>query len=147
MESSEISGWLPDVNVWLSLCSDRHEHHKAAVEWLAGVREPMYFCRVTQMALLRLLTNPNVMGTDILTPADAIGVYRELRADERVRYADEPADAERLSLSMMTSPVAKGSVWIDAWLAAFALSHRSRLVSFDAGMRRWPTLQPEVLGR
>jgi 5-methylcytosine-specific restriction protein B len=81
----------------------------------------------------------------LLTPADAIGVYRELRADERVRYADEPANAERLWLSMMTSPVAKGSVWTDAWLAAFALTHRSRLVSFDAGMRRWPTLQPEVL--
>jgi hypothetical protein len=49
------------------------------LDWLAAVREPLYFCRVTQMALLRLLTNPKVMGTDILTPQDAIGVYRELR--------------------------------------------------------------------
>jgi uncharacterized protein len=145
MESSEISGWLPDVNVWLSLCSDRHVHHGVARDWLAAVREPVYFCRVTQMALLRLLTNPKVMGTDILTPQDAIGVYRELRGDERVRYADEPSDAERLWLSMMTDPVARGSVWTDAWLAAFALAHRLRLVSFDAGMRRWPALQPEVL--
>ena len=108
MESLEISGWLPDVNVWLSLCSDRHEHHGVALNWLAAVLEPLYFCRVTQMALLRLLTNPKVMGTDILTPQDAIGVYRELRGDERVRYADEPSDAERLWLSMMTDPVARG---------------------------------------
>jgi len=44
MESSEISGWLPDVNVWLSLCSDRHEHHGVASNGLAAIREPVYFC-------------------------------------------------------------------------------------------------------
>jgi hypothetical protein len=43
MESSASSGWLPDVNVWLSLCSDRHEHHAAAVVWLETVRAPLIF--------------------------------------------------------------------------------------------------------
>jgi predicted nucleic acid-binding protein len=105
MESSEVSGWLPDVNVWLALCSD------------------------------------------ILTPQDAICVYRELRSDERVRSAHEPPDLERLWFSLMAIPSANGGVWTDAWLAAFALTHGSRLVSFDAGMRRWAELQPEVLGR
>jgi len=108
MESSEISGWLPDVNVWLSLCPDCHEHRGAALNWLAAIRAPVYFCRVTQMSLLRLLTNPRVMGTDILTPRDAIGVCRELRGDERLRDADEPSDAERPWLSMMTDPRGPG---------------------------------------
>ena len=94
MESSEISGWLPDVNVWLSLCYDRHEHHQQAVNWLETVRIPVYFCRVTQMSLLRLLTNPRVVSSDILTPQDAIGVYRELRSDERVRYTHGPANIQ-----------------------------------------------------
>jgi toxin-antitoxin system PIN domain toxin len=145
MESSEISGWLPDVNVWLSLCYDRHEHHQAAVDWLEAVRTPVYFCRVTQMSLLRLLTNQRVMGPDVLTPQDAIGVYRELRSDERVRYAHEPTDIETFWFSLMTVSSANGSVWTDAWLAAFALADRSKLVSFDAGMRRWAELHPEVL--
>jgi predicted nucleic acid-binding protein len=78
MAFSETNGWLPDVNVWLALCSDRHEHHGKATDWLEAVRTPVYFCRVTQMALLRLLTNPKVMETDILTPQNAIGVYKEL---------------------------------------------------------------------
>ena len=147
MESSEIRGWLPDVNVWLSLCSDRHEHHQTAVDWWNAVAIPVYFCRATQMSLLRLLTNPRVMGPDILAPEDAIGVYQALRSDERVRYADEPSDVEKSWFSLMTVPSANGSVWTDAWLAAFALAHGSRLVSFDAGMKRWPSLQPEVLGR
>jgi hypothetical protein len=33
MESWETNSWLPDVNVWLSLCPDSHEHHQAAVKW------------------------------------------------------------------------------------------------------------------
>jgi toxin-antitoxin system PIN domain toxin len=146
MQSSETNGWLPDVNVWLALCSDRHEHHSAAVCWLASVSESVFFCRVTQMALLRLLTNPKVMAEDLLTPEDAIAVYREFLADERVRFADEPSEAETTWLSLMSVPVAKGSVWTDAWLAAFALTQRVKLVSFDAGMRRWAELQPELLG-
>lgn len=99
------------------------------------------------MALLRLLTNSKVMGPDILPPKDAIGVYRELRMDERVRYAHEPANVEGLWLSMMTAGSASGSVWTDAWLAAFALTHRLKLVSFDLGMRRWEDLDLQVLGR
>ena len=101
--------------------------------------------RVTQMALLRLLTNSRVMGEDLRTPEQAISVYRELRSDERVQYAGEPADAESIWLSFMITPVANGSVWTDAWLAAFSLAHGSRLVSFDAGMQRWAMLHPEVL--
>lgn len=145
MTSLDERGWLPDVNVWLALCFDRHEDHAASKRWLEIVRTPVYFCRVTQMGLLRLLTNPQVMGTELLTPAGAISIYKDVRADERVRYAHEPSDTERLWLSLMTIPSAKGSVWTDAWLAAFAISHRSRLVSFDKGMRRWTSLEPEIL--
>ena len=142
MASSETNGWLPDVNVWLALCSDRHEHYHIAVAWLEAVQTSVYFCRVTQMALLRLLTNPKVMASDTLTPQSAVGVYKELRLDERVRYADEPVDIEDLWLSLMTVPSANGKCLTDAWLAAFALSNGSKLVTFDAGMRRWAALQP-----
>jgi predicted nucleic acid-binding protein len=83
MESSAISSsWLPDVNFWLALCSDRHEHHHVAAAWLDSARAPLCFCRMTQMALLRLLSNPKVMGSDVLTPQEAIGIYHELRADK-----------------------------------------------------------------
>ena len=75
------------------------------------------------MSLLRLLTNSKVMAAeDLLTP-------------------------ESVWLALMTVPAARGSVWTDAWLAAFALTQRIKLVSFDSGMRRWAELQPEVLSR
>jgi len=77
---------LPDVNVWIAAASDRHEHHAAARQWFDSASAPVCFCRLTQMAFLRLLTNLKVMGEDILSPAEAIAVYRQLFSDERVRF-------------------------------------------------------------
>ena len=54
---------LPDVNVWIALAAEGHIHHVPAREWFAAQPDAsVAFCRITQMGLLRLLTNPNVMG-------------------------------------------------------------------------------------
>lgn len=145
MTSSADAVCLPDVNVWIAAVSDRHEHHATARQWFDSASAPICFCRVTQMAFLRLLTNPKVMGEDILSPAEAIVVYRQLLADERVRFAPEPPNIEKLWLSLMSMGVASGSTWTDAYLAAFAVEADSRLISFDRGMRRRPGLALELL--
>lgn len=136
---------LPDVNVWIAAASDRHEHHVTARQWFDSASAPICFCRVTQMAFLRLLTNRKVMGEDMLRPAEAITVYRQLLADERVRFEPEPPNIESAWVSLMSMSAASGSTWTDAYLAAFALEAGSRLISFDRGMRRWPGLALELL--
>jgi toxin-antitoxin system PIN domain toxin len=136
---------LPDVNVWIAAVSDRHEHHAAARHWFDSAAAPVCFCRVTQMAFLRLPTNPKVMSEDILSPAEATVAYRQLLADERVRFEPEPPNIERTWLSLMSMSAARGSTWTDAYLAAFAVEAHSRLISFDRGMRRWPGLALELL--
>jgi toxin-antitoxin system PIN domain toxin len=145
MSSPADGGWLPDVNVWVALSSDRHEHHALAVRWLERIPGPVFFCRVTQMSLLRLLTNSKVMGEDILTPAAAVATYHQWLSDDRVRFAPEPGGAEDLWLSMMSGRVESGATWTDAWLAAFAIELQLTLVSFDSGMRRWMHPQTEIL--
>jgi len=97
------------------------------------------------MSLLRLLTNRKVIGLDVLTPESAVTVYRELLADNRVTFAAEPMDVEHRWLSMMRMPAASGAAWTDSWLAAFAIELGAKLVSFDAGMGRWPALSSELL--
>jgi predicted nucleic acid-binding protein len=97
------------------------------------------------MAFRRLLTNPKVMNEDVLSPAQAIQVYRELLSDERVRFEAEPLDVETAWFSLMGIPTASGSTWTDGYLAAFALEAKFRLVTFDRGMRRWPALALELL--
>ncbi len=110
-------GWLPDVNVWI----------------------------VTQMAFLRLLTNRKVMGEDVQSPFEALTVYADFRADERVRFTAEPDDLEKTWLLLMNVPTASGNAWTDAYLVAFAQEAHLRLPTFDAGMRRWSSMAIQIL--
>lgn len=73
---------LADVNVWLATLVESHPHHAAARRWwredvLADGRRPV-FCRVTQLGLLRLLTNEQVMGPNRRSLAAAWRDYLEL---------------------------------------------------------------------
>jgi len=145
MKSSAETGSLADVNVWIAIASDRHEHHNAARQWFDSCIAPVVFCRIAQMAFLRLLTNRKVMGDDTLNPKHAVAVYRRLANDERVSFASEPPNTEDAWISLMSMRRASGSTWTDAYLAAFAMTAGLRLVTFDKGMIRWPALALEVL--
>ena len=132
---------LTDVNVWIALAAERHEHHPAARDWFGSLdEEEAVFCRVTQMSFLRLLTSPAVMREDVLNPQDAWERYKHLRRDWRVTFAAEPAGIEQNWIDLMTAAKSVRS-WTDAYLAAFALGHGYTLVSFDRGFCRWKTLR------
>ena len=51
----------------------RHVHHRIAAPWLDQQTDDLLLCRVTQMSLLRLLSNPAIMGDDGAAPAVAHG--------------------------------------------------------------------------
>ena len=91
---TKSTGCLPDVNVWLALASRRHAHASRAAKWMDSLSRTACFCRVTQAALLRLLTNPAVMGAEVLDASRAWGVYDEIRSDSRVEFAPEPVGLE-----------------------------------------------------
>ena len=55
---------LLDVNGWLAAVWARHRHHATAKQWVDNEEDDLAFCRVTEMSLLRLVTNPAVLGTD-----------------------------------------------------------------------------------
>ena len=130
MPTSKI--FLPDVNVWLALASHRHMHSRICSEWLDSLPSgPVVFCRVSQMGLLRLLTNESVMRSDVLSSKDAWRVYRTILADERISFAPEPfaLEAEWKKRTAQDWPTPK--VWTDAYLAAFAQAGGMRLVTLD----------------
>ena len=133
--------YLIDVNVWLALLSERHQHHGAAPDWFerAGEREAV-LCRVTQMGFLRLLTRRAVMQDDVVEPAEAIRVATRLRADDRVVFASEPQGLEKLWFEKMHAPHTGSGSWTDAYLAAFAESYGLTLISMDGGFGRWASL-------
>ena len=145
MPFSIEGGWLPDVNVWIALASDRHEHHAIARPWFDSLTQVACFCRVTQMAFLRLLTNSKIMDEDVLSPSNALAVYADLLTDERVRFPAESNEVEKTWLSLMNVPAASRSAWTDAYLVAFAQEAGLHLLTLDTGMRRWPSSAVRVL--
>src|SRR5271170_657595 len=55
-----------DSNVWLALIWSRHVHSEKARSWFAEAAEQQFFfCRFTQLTVLRLLTTESVMQKEI----------------------------------------------------------------------------------
>lgn len=140
--------WLPDVNIWLALGLPEHVHHHAATEWFDPDDHPIYFCRASQQGLLRLLTTSAVLAPYKLAPLSnrqAQVRMNEILALERVRMADEPraleADWARYADSSFASP----KLWMDAYLAAFALCGGYRLVTTDKAFKQFKGLDVLIL--
>ncbi|MBI4323888.1 MAG: PIN domain-containing protein [Chloroflexi bacterium] len=137
---------LADANVWLAFAADGHTHHAQAREWLnAQADESCAVCRVTQMALLRHLTNSKIMGENVQTQVQAWQTYDKLASDARVVYLEEPAALAAVFRSFTQEVFPAHERWSDAYLAAFAVVSHSQLVTFDHGFRRFAGLDLLVL--
>lgn len=123
---------FPDVNVWLALAWSHHQQSPVALRWFNSCGpDRFYFCRVTQLSLLRLLTTTAVMGEDTLTMPEAWSLYDQFLADARVELLVEPPDLDRHLRKLTRSPRSSPKLWADAYLAAFADAAGIRLVTFD----------------
>jgi hypothetical protein len=124
--------FLPDVNVWLALASRRHVHNVIAAQWFQSIgQNEAAFCRITQMGFLRLLTNHNAMGIDVVGQIAAWQVYGELARDFRVRFIPEPVGLEQRWQQFTQESRATANLWTDAYLAALAQLRDLCVVSFD----------------
>jgi toxin-antitoxin system PIN domain toxin len=109
-----------------------------AREWYASIGVParLFFCRFTQLGLLRLLSAEAVMGKgEALTQAGAWRAYDRWLQDERVALLDEAAGLEPPFRAMTRSARAAPKDWADSYLAAFAMVSELTLVTFDQGFR------------
>lgn len=130
---------LCDVNVFLAAAVEDHPHHIAAKNWLDGLTEEdtAEFCRITQAAFLRLLSNEAVLKDNAVSNREAAGIYRKLLQDVRVRFQSEPEGIEMLWLRNAAIETKSPLIWMDAYLASFARLLGMRLVTFDRGFSRY----------
>jgi len=140
--------YLLDVNVWLALASQKHVHSPIALAWFEelGAGQAV-FCRVTQMSLLRLITNPHVMQGEEVSQAKAWEVYDELRRDFRSRYLAEPAGLEPAWRKRAQPGEPSRYGWTDAYLLAFAEAQSLELVTFDRALIASKSPQVVALGQ
>ena len=142
---------LADSNVWLALALSKHVFHGAARAWLAkrGPREAL-FCRATQQSFLRLLTTDAVLapyGIPPLTNKAAWAVYEGFLADGRIAWAEEPRGLEATWKKLAAGSKASPKLWMDAYLAAFALAGGNRLVTTDKVFKQFQGLDLLVLSK
>lgn len=137
---------LPDLNVWLAAVWRNHADHEKALDWFDRQEQPLGFCRITQMGLLRLLSNPAVMREDALTRSETWEVYRQLDEDPRIRFLAEPQSLDPMWIQMTKHPDRAHKLWTDDYLAAFAFLAHATLVTFDQALCvRHPAVSIELL--
>jgi uncharacterized protein len=132
---------LLDVGVWLAAAWGRHAHHPVAADWINRQTDDLLFCRVTQMGLLRLLSNPAIMGEGAIDRSAAWRVFDQLWADERVLWADEPDDLDAVWRAISARDDKSHKLWTDDYLAAFAQTSGATLATLD---RKLPARYPSV---
>ena len=126
-----------DVNVWLPLIWDGHVAREAAHRWAASTNEDLVLCRVTQLALLRHITNPTIMGNDTLTNSDAADLIQCLNSRAGVVFTQDPPGMDSYFPSLGESESPSRNRWTDAYLAAFAIAGNHQLISFDRIFTRY----------
>jgi hypothetical protein len=84
------------------------------------------------MGLLCLLTNPHVMGPDVLTATRAWNMFDAFLTDSRISHIGEPPGLEDHWRVSTLAEKHGTNWWTDTYLAAFAFAADFTLVTFDA---------------
>ena len=134
------------VGVWLAATWQRHAHHPVAADWFNSQTDDLVFCRVTQMSLLRLLSDPAVMRDDAVDRSEAWRIFDQLWADERVLWAEEPAELDAVLRAISARDDKSHKLWTDDYLAAFAQTSGAALATLDRQLAsRYPSVRVESL--
>jgi uncharacterized protein len=137
-----VPGLLFDTNVWLAAVFAHHPSHALAQRALqqATPTAPAYLCRATQQGFLRLASTPSLSkryGVSNMTNREAWVTLDLLQALPQVRFVEEPIGVLALWRTFSTLDSASPKVWMDAYLAAFAIAGGLGMVTFDGDFRTY----------
>jgi toxin-antitoxin system PIN domain toxin len=128
-----VSVALLDVNVLIALLWSAHEHHDAAHRWFAARKGGWATCPLTEMAFVRIVSNPS-FSNDALSPAEALTLLaRNLAHPSHEFWPDDLSLIEALGGSV---PRLQGHRQLtDAYLLGLSSHRKGALASFDSGLR------------
>lgn len=125
--------WLLDANLLIALTHSAHIHHAEAHTWFAAQPKRRWAtCALTQLAFVRLTSNPKVVGSEV-SPAEALKALTAMASQPTHEYwADAP---EPLQLATLQSAALVGHRQVtDAYLIGLAAERRERLATLDRGL-------------
>jgi toxin-antitoxin system PIN domain toxin len=130
---TRIAVWLLDANLLIALTHSAHIHHAEAHTWFAEHPKRRWAsCALTQLAFVRLTSNPKVVGSEI-TAGEALQALAAMAAQPTHEYwADAP---EPLQMATLQSPALVGHRQVtDAYLLGLAAQRQQRLATLDRGL-------------
>ncbi len=133
---------LPDVNVLVYAFRREAEDHDRYADWLseAVAQAEIALVDTVLTGFLRVVTSPRIMS-DPAPTALALSFVEALKAAPKARpLSPTPATWDKLRTLIAQDPQIRGPLVPDAWLAALALSHGSRLATADRGFARYTGL-------
>lgn len=138
---------LLDSNVWLAAAFAEHPAHAVSRRVLcsASPDEPALWCRATQQSFLRLASTPVITqayGVPKASNGDAWAAMQTFLALPQVDGIDEPPELGRTWCRLGAIEQAAPKRWMDAYLAAFAITADLALISLDQDFRQF---EPEGL--
>lgn len=130
---------LCDSNVFLAIALEQHAHYALASAWFTALPEPetALFCRSTWISFLRLLTQKLAPDYLPLTDREAWVALDRLMEDDVTGFAAEPEGLVPVWQQLTEGDAASPKVWMDAYLAAFAIIDGLRLVTLDSDFRNF----------
>ena len=132
---------LPDLNVWLALAWDGHLHHQQALAyWEQQAAQRVLFCTVTALGLVRLLSQPKLMGSGVRSVLEASVLFQAFCQQPGVGLAGTDHQAWDVFHALLTQTALPPKHCTDAYLAALAMANGWRLVTFDRDFRRFAGL-------
>ncbi len=137
-----MRGFLIDSNVWLAVAFDRHGFHATAMEVIevSSAESPAFFCRATEQSIVRLLSTAAIQAlydSPVITNEGAVRLLNEWQAEPNVASIDEPTGTRDLWLQLASCDTASPKLWMDAYLAAFAITGKLRFVTNDKAFRQF----------
>ena len=137
-----MPGSLFDTSVWIAAVFPTHPFHQVAQQHLqkATAFEPAVFCRATQQSFLRLASTPAILkayGATGMTNRDALVALSALLALPQVCEREEPPGTFAIWQRLASRDTASPKVWMDAYLAAFAIGGGLRMVTLDQDFRNF----------
>ncbi len=138
-----MPGYFVDTNVWIAFHFKGHPHHHLAAEFMRGrsVDEPASLSRAVETSWLRLVTTATICrsySAAVLTNPAAIEALDRWRSQPQILCLDaEPAGTRELWLELAAIPSTSPKVWMDAYLAAFAIRAGIPFATLNSDFRRF----------
>ncbi len=137
-----MPGLLIDTCVWVAAAFVHHPAHRLAKSELKSAtrRQPALFCRATQQSFLRLITTPSLLRiyqAEGFTNRGAWAQYHLFQSKLAVDDVEEPPGTVALWKRLATRDTAAPKVWMDAYLAAFAITGKLDFVTLDRDFQNY----------